>query len=172
MPDQPLKPIEDIVRGVGRYPLDAFIFIQECIGEAAKRVHGPMSPDQVAVAQWMSQNDLGPEELVAQWDSGDLPDEVAEAVERMGGPQVMNRHVTGQELCWAVRDAALERWGLMARGVLARWEITRTEDIGTIVFALVDNHWLSKQPTDTIDDFRNVFPFAEAFDKQYQIGGV
>jgi uncharacterized repeat protein (TIGR04138 family) len=170
MPDQPLKPIEDIVLEVGRYPLDAFIFIQECIGEAAKRVHGPMSPDQVAVAQWMSQNDLGPEELVAQWESGGLPDEVAAAVERMGGPQQMNRHVTGQELCRAVRDAALERWGLMARGVLARWEITRTEDIGTIVFALVDNHWLSKQPTDTIDDFHNVFPFAEAFDKQYQIG--
>ena len=34
----------------------------------------------------------------------------------------------------------------MAKGVLARWNICRTEDIGAIIFALVENDWLQKQP--------------------------
>ncbi len=58
----------------------------------------------------------------------------------------------------------------MARGVLTQWNLHRTEDIGAIVFALVENHWLSKQPSDTRDDFNRVYSFDEVFDKQYQIG--
>jgi uncharacterized repeat protein (TIGR04138 family) len=170
MPQQPLKPIEDIARETKCYPPDAFLFVQECIGLAAERIHGPMSADQRVVAHWMAEEDINPETLVHRWESGDLPPEIADAVERIGGPQEMNRHVTGQELCWAIRDIALERWGLMARGVLARWNICRTEDLGAIVFALVEHHWLAKQPTDHIEDFHGVYPFSEAFDKQYQIG--
>ena len=170
MPHQPVKPIEEIVREVGRYPLDAYHFVQECIGLAADRVHGPMSADQTTVAHWMAQNEFGPDELVEQWQGGELPQEIAEAIERVGGPACMNRHVTGQELCWVIRDVALERWGLMARSVLAQWNVNGTDDIGVVVFALVENHWLAKQPTDSLDDFNRVYSFAEVFDKQYEIG--
>jgi len=57
----------------------------------------------------------------------------------------------------------------MARRVLGRWGVETTEDIGQIVFALVNNGWLQKQPTDSIEDFDNVFSFAEAFDQAYRI---
>ncbi len=166
----PRKSLEEIVACVGRYPIDAYLFVQECVGAAADRVHGPLSSEQRDVARWMSDNHIGPDQLLEMVCTGSLPPKVAEALQEAGGPEKMNRHVSGQQLCRAIRDIALERWGLMARGVLARWSIHRTEDIGAIIFALVENDWLQKQPTDSIDDFNHVFSFDEAFDQSYRIG--
>jgi uncharacterized repeat protein (TIGR04138 family) len=164
------KALNEIVSSVGCYPLDAYLFVQDCVGGAAEKVHGRLSEEQIVVARWMSEHEIAPDQLLEMARLGQLPAEVAAALEQGGGPERMNRHVTGQQLCWAIRDIALERWGLMARGVLARWSIRRTEDIGAIIFALVENDWLQKQPTDSIDDFNSVFDFDEAFDHSYQIG--
>lgn len=169
MSHKPSKPLEQIVREVGRYPVDAFLFVQECIGLASERVHGPLSPEQAAIAQWMAREGISPEELPGRLQAGNLPPDILRAMKSIGGLHRVNRHVTGQQLCGAIRDIALERWGLMARHVLARWNITCTGDIGTIVFALVDNGWLQKQSTDRIEDFEQVFSFSEAFDHQYRI---
>jgi uncharacterized repeat protein (TIGR04138 family) len=81
-----------------------------------------------------------------------------------------NRHVSGQQLCEGLRDYALEQWGLLARTVLARWNITSTYDFGRIVFAMVDNGLMQKTDDDTIEDFRNVYDFRTAFDAGYRIG--
>jgi len=78
-------------------------------------------------------------------------------------------HVTGRNLSEGLREFALLRWGMLARTVLKRWNITRTEDFGRIVFALVENGHMSKTENDTIDDFKNVFDFASAFDENYRI---
>jgi uncharacterized repeat protein (TIGR04138 family) len=78
-------------------------------------------------------------------------------------------HVTGRDLSNGLRDFALLRWGMLARTVLKRWNITRTEDFGRIVFALVENGHMSKTENDTIEDFKNVFDFATAFDENYRI---
>lgn len=169
MPREPKKSLDEVIREVGCYPPEAFMFVQECIGAASDRVHAPMTPDEAHVAHWMREHDVGPDELTARYSQQNLPEDIAEVVERVGGPARFNRHVTGSQLCWAVRDVAVERWGLMARSVLARWNIRRTEDIGQIVFALVDNDWLQKQPTDSIDDFNHVFDFTEAFDNAYRM---
>ena len=168
MPHRPKKPIEEVVADLGRYPLDAFIFVQECIGAASEQVHGPMNPEETAVASWMDRNNIDLGQLCQLYESGSLPPDIAHAIGQIGGPERMNRHVTGQQLCWAVRDVALRRWGLMARGVLARWNITRTEDIGAIIFALVENDWLRKLPTDRVEDFDDVFPFTEGLDQSYK----
>lgn len=77
------------------------------------------------------------------------------------------RHVTGQELAWACRDLALERFGLVARTVLDCWGVRETADFGRIVYALVDIGLLSTQDGDSEDDFRGVFEFASAFDESY-----
>jgi len=167
MSRQPKKPIEQIVSELGRYPLDAFVFVQECIGVASEQVHGPMSSEESAVAQWMAQNDVDLAELRGLHKAGQLPPDIAGALRRIGSLAKMNRHVTGQQLCRAVRDTALKRWGLLARTVLARWNIRGTEDIGAVIFALVENDWLQKQPTDRLEDFNHVFSFEEAFDQTY-----
>ena len=169
MPQRPKKSIEEVVAELGRYPLDAFIFIQECIGVASEQVHGPMTPEESAVAGWMDRHNVDLEMLCHLSETGSLPPDIADIMEKIGGPEKMNRHVTGQQLCWAVRDAALKRYGLMAQSVLARWNITRTEDIGAIIFALVENDWLKKLPSDNIEDFRNVFSFKDAFELDYRV---
>jgi len=77
------------------------------------------------------------------------------------------RHITGQELAEGCRDLALERFGVMARLVLEHWGVRRTEDLGDIVFTLVDLGLLISQPSDTRDEFIDVFAFDTAFEREY-----
>jgi uncharacterized repeat protein (TIGR04138 family) len=77
------------------------------------------------------------------------------------------RHISGRELAWGVRDLALERFGLLARTVLEHWGMCCTEDIGRIVFALVDCGMLVKRDEDRIEDFVGVFDFDQAFEEAY-----
>ncbi|MSR37035.1 MAG: hypothetical protein EXR95_10435 [Gemmatimonadetes bacterium] len=80
------------------------------------------------------------------------------------------RHISGQELAGGVRELALERYGPMARTVLEHWGIHATEDLGDIVFALVECGILVKQEDDRKEDFRDVFDFEEAFELEYPWG--
>ncbi len=74
-----------------------------------------------------------------------------------------SRHVSGQQLCIGLRDFAIRQYGLLARTVLTRWHIERTDDFGRIVFAMIDAGLLRKTDDDTLEDFRDVFDFDEAF---------
>jgi uncharacterized repeat protein (TIGR04138 family) len=58
----------------------------------------------------------------------------------------------------------------MARTVLEHWGIHATEDLGDIVFALVECGILIKQEDDRKEDFRAVFDFEEAFELGYPWG--
>lgn len=80
------------------------------------------------------------------------------------------RHISGSELAEAVRDLAIDRFGLLARVVLEHWGVHSTEDIGEIVFLLVDHGVLTKQETDRREDFANVFSFEEVFELEYPWG--
>jgi uncharacterized repeat protein (TIGR04138 family) len=84
----------------------------------------------------------------------------------------VRRHVNGPELAWACRDFAQQQFGLLAQGVLTHWGITRTEDIGRIVFTLVEVGLLVTQPGDTESDFEGVYQFAEAFGDSYEWQGL
>jgi uncharacterized repeat protein (TIGR04138 family) len=57
----------------------------------------------------------------------------------------------------------------MARTVLRRWNITGTLDFGRIVFALVEAGHMQKTDDDTLDDFKNVYDFRNAFESRYRI---
>ena len=80
-----------------------------------------------------------------------------------------SRHVSGQQLCEGLRHYALLEWGLLARTVLQRWNITRTEDFGKIVFTLIESGEMAKTEDDTQEDFRHVFDFATGFESNYRI---
>jgi len=77
------------------------------------------------------------------------------------------RHISGRELTEGVRLLALERFGPLARTVLEHWGIRQTEDVGDIVFSLVDSGILMKQEEDSPEDFRAIFDFEEAFERNY-----
>ena len=73
------------------------------------------------------------------------------------------RHVSGQQLCLGLRDFALQQYGMLARTVLSRWGVHKTEDFGRIVFAMIDGGLMRRSDQDTIEDFRSVYEFDEAF---------
>lgn len=77
----------------------------------------------------------------------------------------MDRHISGQQLCMGLRDFAIDRYGLMAPVVLGHWHIKRTDDFGRIVFAMIGEGLMSKTEDDTLDDFRAVFDFGDAFSR-------
>ena len=77
------------------------------------------------------------------------------------------RHISGRELAEAVRGLAIDRYGPMARSVLEHWGIHATEDVGCVVFALVEQGILVKQDEDRREDFVDVFDFEEAFERNY-----
>lgn len=77
----------------------------------------------------------------------------------------IRRHVSGQELAHAVRDYAMEQFGLLAHSVLGHWGIRDTSDIGRIVYTLVDVGLLITQAGDRLEDFEGVFDFHRAFEE-------
>ncbi len=78
-------------------------------------------------------------------------------------------HVSGRELALGLRDLAKERFGLMAKTVLNQWGITRTRDIGELVFNMVEEEIMIKEDSDNREDFDNVYDFAEAFEKDFEL---
>src|ERR1051325_9406059 len=75
--------------------------------------------------------------------------------------------ITGRELALSCRDLALDRFGVMARMVLESWGVKSSADLGDVVFTLVDLGLLMSQPTDTREEFLDVFDFDKAFEKDY-----
>jgi uncharacterized repeat protein (TIGR04138 family) len=94
------------------------------------------------------------------------------AVEFLQTRLEVRRHVTAAELAWACRDLALQQFGLLARSVLAHWDITRTEDFGRIVYTLVEVGLLVTQPGDHESDFQAVYDFTTAFGDSYDWQGL
>jgi uncharacterized repeat protein (TIGR04138 family) len=97
---------------------------------------------------------------------------VLAALEYAQGRLPARRHLSGAELAWACRDFALEQFGLLAPTVLGFWGVRRTEDLGTIVFSLIDAGLLARQPTDKIEDFGGVYEFGDAFVAGYRWPGL
>ena len=77
-------------------------------------------------------------------------------------------HITGQALAEGLRRLALEKWGRLAMLVLNTNGIKSTHDFGEIVYLMVKNKWMSAQPTDTIDDFDDVYDFKTAFKDNFE----
>ena len=113
--------MERLILEDGRYPLDAFGFLNDGLMLAVKKVHG----------------------------------------EKPGPPG--QRHVSGRQLCQSLRDLALHQWGLLARTVLRRWNVNATLDFGNMVYLLVENGFMQKTAEDSLEDFRDVYDFDEAF---------
>lgn len=82
------------------------------------------------------------------------------------------RHINGKELALACRDLALEKFGVMAGLVLEHWGVRSSADLGDVVFTLVDLGLLMSQPSDSREEFADVFDFDQAFAREYPWSGV
>src|SRR5205809_1743593 len=73
------------------------------------------------------------------------------------------RHVSGPELLGGVRQYALKEFGPLVMTVFDNWGIHSCEDIGNMVFNLIGAGIFGKTEEDSIEDFKNVYEFEEAF---------
>ncbi len=71
--------------------------------------------------------------------------------ERRSDP--VRRHLTGGELLTAIIRIARDEFGTLAATVFREWGITSGEDVGRIVFQLVESKQLSARREDSIDAF-------------------
>jgi len=79
----------------------------------------------------------------------------------------MSRHVSVTELLEGVKEFALQEFGPLAKTVLDNFGIYTTEDIGEIVFLMVDAGLLNKQDSDSKQEFCNGYDFKEVFENRY-----
>lgn len=73
------------------------------------------------------------------------------------------QHLTAAEFLEGFRLHALQEFGPMAVTVLAYWGVRTCEDVGHMVFNLVQSGVFAKTDEDTIESFREGYDFEEAF---------
>ena len=83
--------------------------------------------------------------------------------------QATEHHLTGQQLCEALRQYSLNQYGYMAKMVLNNWGIHETGDFGEIVYNMIRIGLMKKSDTDRREDFNNVFEFEEGLQNQFDI---
>ena len=79
------------------------------------------------------------------------------------------KHLTGQQLCEAIRIFALEQYGYMSKLVLNSWGIHTTGDFGEIVYNLIRVKEMRKSKLDKRSDFDDVYSFESAFKPVFQL---
>lgn len=122
-----------------RYPVEAYMFVREALAYAT---------DSMALGH--------------QFDAELEFEEVAQQTRR-------ERHLTGQQLCEAIREYATKQFGYMARIVLKNWGIENTGCFGDIVYNMIDIGIMKKSSRDRRSHFDNVFRFDDVFESQFEI---
>ena len=74
------------------------------------------------------------------------------------------RHISGRDLLFGISEYSADQFGPLTCSVFAHWGIGQTRDFGEIVFNLVGAKLLRKTDEDRIEDFVDVYDFAEEFD--------
>ena len=82
--------------------------------------------------------------------------------ERENGSQ---RHVSGQELLEGFRDYALAQFGRIFKTLHV---LSNGKNVGEMVFLLIEEDVFSKQPEDSLDDFKGFMSFRKAFEEPYE----
>jgi uncharacterized repeat protein (TIGR04138 family) len=137
----PTHPIAKLLKEDRRYKIDAYAFVFEALNYAHTQLG--MGAERPAESE-----EEDPEEPI---------------------PKEAERHLTGQQLCEAIRQYALEQYGYMAQCVLNSWGVKSTSDFGEIVFNLIGIGQMRKTADDQREDFDNVFDFETGLRQSYKI---
>ena len=135
----------DLVAQDPRYPIEAYFFVRESLTYAADAMELGICPD--------------PEE------EGLTSEQALEQSRR-------ERHLTGQQLCEAIREFAINQFGYMAKVVLKSWNVTQTQCFGDIVYNMIRAGIMKKSSNDRREHFDDVFCFDEAFEQEFEICSV
>jgi uncharacterized repeat protein (TIGR04138 family) len=140
----PSHPIAKLLQQDRRYKIDAYAFVFEALNYAHTQLG--MGADRPPEAE----------------------DEPEEGSPRSAGGET-ERHLTGQQLCEAIRQYALDQYGYMAQCVLNSWGVKSTSDFGEIVFNLIGIGQMRKTSEDRREDFNDVFDFETGLRQSFKI---
>lgn len=87
---------------------------------------------------------------------------------KSGTAQPTECHVSGPQLLEGVRHYALQEYGPMVLTVFEHWRVRSCEDIGAIVFNLIEAREFGKSDQDTLEDFGSGYDFHDAFVKPFR----
>ena len=73
------------------------------------------------------------------------------------------QHISARELLEGAKEYANLSFGPMAKFTLNSWGIKSTNDIGHIVFNLIETGFMGKTEEDSLEDFFDIFDFENAF---------
>ena len=82
---------------------------------------------------------------------------------REAGEESSDGHLTGQQFCKGFEDYMDSLYGPFALGLLHEMNLRSTEDVGNLVYNLIEEGVFGKTARDSRQDFREVFDFDEAF---------
>ena len=83
----------------------------------------------------------------------------------------VKRHLTGKELALSAFVFSLQKYGLLARMVWEKLGMSSSEDLGQIVFHLVESKLLGKQEGDRVEDFDCLFTTKDFADSKVSLIG-
>ena len=151
--------LADFIQNDDRYPFDAYVFVREGLNYAVEVLHMGRGPDLKNPEPTRAES-AAVDDPSKDSDDADPFDETGDSSER---------HLTGQQLCEALRRYALHQYGFMAKIVLSNWGIRETGDFGEIVYNMIKVGLMKKSDKDQRQHFDNVFDFEEALEQQFQI---
>jgi uncharacterized repeat protein (TIGR04138 family) len=144
--EEEIYALHRLLRRDTRFPLEAYVFVREALAYASN-VMNLGSETEAAEPEIQLNLEASQEEL----------------------PALRERHLTGQELCEAIRVYALNEFGFMARVVLEKWGITNTGHFGDIVYNMIEVGLMKKSPRDSRSHFDDVYDFADVFEKDFEL---
>ncbi len=139
MPED-IYPLVACIKKDPRYPIAAYAFVKESLRYAADVLEMGM----------------------------DVADDTDLGEECVPIPQA-EQHLTGQQLCEAIRQFSLNQFGFMAKVVMNEWGIYSTADYGNIVYNMIDAGLMKKSEHDRQSDFDAVYDFESEFDHGFEI---
>jgi uncharacterized repeat protein (TIGR04138 family) len=148
------RQVVEVARQHRRYNPEAYLFIFQALNYAQEEL-GFGNPTVGDPAETSPKATAAP--------GGEGEGESAEA------PMAIERHITGQQLCEAVRQLALREFGFMAKAVFKSWGVTQTGDIGEMVYHLIEGELMKKTDQDRREDFENVFDFEAGLSQSFCI---
>jgi uncharacterized repeat protein (TIGR04138 family) len=142
----PNHPIAQFARTDGRYHVDAYAFVFDALHHA----HTVLNMGGPSAGRKAAGKKAAGKKAATKGRKATKAEQPAEEEEC---------HVSGQELCAAIRHLAIEQYGYMAKCVFNRWGVKNTRDFGNIVFNLIEIGQMRKTDSDRREDFDDVFDF-------------
>lgn len=79
------------------------------------------------------------------------------------------KHMTSADIMEEFKERALDQYGPLSYAVVTEWGLSRTEDLGEMMFNLVEGHRVRKDENDTPESFAGGYDFREAFKGPYVV---